>query len=197
MLQLSRRSSNSKPAGVPLAPTENSATRLRLHADVPEAEIHQGVPQLLGKIHNHSAVVGVVGLGYVGLPFAVEKAKVGYHVIGVELLADRADSVNRGDNYIPDVCDDDLRALVHKGQLEAVSDYARVDLRISAKTNEPYVLEINPNPYLENQSELAMAARDRGLSYTQLIGRIVESACSRYNLKLKERATGEGSPPAA
>src|SRR5260221_5776320 len=103
MLQLSRRS-NEKPAGLPLARKEGSETRLRLHAEVPEAEINQRVQQLLGKIHNHSAVVGVVGLGYVGLPFAVEKAKVGYHVIGVELLADRADSVNRGDNYIPDVC---------------------------------------------------------------------------------------------
>jgi D-alanine-D-alanine ligase len=91
----------------------------------------------------------------------------------------------------------DLKARIERAALLAyralkISDYARVDLRLSAKSNDPYVLEVNPNPYLENQSELAMAARDRGLSYTQLIGRIVESACSRYQLKLKERTpTGE------
>lgn len=86
----------------------------------------------------------------------------------------------------------DLQARIERAALLAyralkISDYARVDLRISKKTNEPFVLEVNPNPYLENQSELAMAARDRGISYTQLIGRIVESACNRYQLKLKEK----------
>lgn len=95
----------------------------------------------------------------------------------------------------------DLKARIERAALLAyralkISDYARVDLRISSKTNEPFVLEINPNPYLENQSELAMAARERGLSYTQLIGRIVESACSRHGLKLKEKTiTGEVPTP--
>jgi D-alanine-D-alanine ligase len=98
----------------------------------------------------------------------------------------------------------DLQARIERAALLAyralrISDYARVDLRVSGKTNEPFVLEINPNPYLENQSELAMAARERGLSYTQLIGRIVESACSRYQLKLTTKAekpvTGEVPTP--
>src|SRR5258708_856237 len=149
MLQLSRRSNDAKPAGLPLARKEGSETRLRLHAEVPEAEINQRVQQLLGKIHDHSAVVGVVGLGYVGLPFAVEKAKVGYHVIGVELLADRADSVNRGDNYIADVCEDELRVLVQKGQLEAVSDYGRVAEMDVIVIAVPTPLTKNLNPDLQ------------------------------------------------
>lgn len=66
-----------------------------------------------------------------------------------------------------------------------ISDYARVDFRISARGNEPYVLEVNPNPYLEKDSELAMAAESRGFTYTQLIGHIVESAATRYGLKVK------------
>ena len=49
------------------------------------------------KIVSHSAVVGVVGLGYVGLPFAVEKAKVGFPVIGIEENPARAERVNRGE----------------------------------------------------------------------------------------------------
>ncbi len=66
-----------------------------------------------------------------------------------------------------------------------ICDYARVDMRISAKTGEPFVLEVNPNPYLENESELAMAAEKQGMNYTDLIGHIVESAASRYQMKVK------------
>ena len=73
-----------------------------------------------------------------------------------------------------------------------VRDYARVDFRISEKTGEPFVLEVNPNPYLEKLSELAMGAKQKGLSYTQLIGRIVESAATRYELRTKvERPAAE------
>ena len=60
-----------------------------------------------------------------------------------------------------------------------LEDYARVDLRIST-SGDPYVLEVNPNPYLDDKSELALAAKERGLSYTQLVGRIVDSALVRY-----------------
>lgn len=79
----------------------------------------------------------------------------------------------------------DLKARIERSALLAfralkIRDYARVDLRISEKTGEAFVLEVNPNPYLEKESELAMAAAEKGLSYTQLIGRIVESAAGRY-----------------
>ena len=51
---------------------------------------------LIQKIEDHTARVGVVGLGYVGVPFAVEKCKVGYHVTGIEENPARVDMVNRG-----------------------------------------------------------------------------------------------------
>ncbi|RKO66932.1 nucleotide sugar dehydrogenase [Desulfofundulus salinus] len=82
--------------------------------------------QLLQKINTHTAVVGVIGLGYVGLPFAVEKARVGFRVIGIEQNPMRAEKVNRGQNYISDVNDEDLRALVNKGLLSAVVDFSTV-----------------------------------------------------------------------
>jgi D-alanine-D-alanine ligase len=66
-----------------------------------------------------------------------------------------------------------------------ICDYARIDFRVSDK-GEPYVLEVNPNPYLEAQSELAMAAAERGITYSQLINRIVESACVRYQIKARQ-----------
>jgi len=81
---------------------------------------------LLRKIETRTAVVGVVGLGYVGLPFAVEKAKVGFRVIGVEQNPIRAEKVNRGENYISDVKDEELRKLVTKGLIHAETDFKRV-----------------------------------------------------------------------
>lgn len=76
--------------------------------------------QLLDKITNRTAKVGVVGLGYVGLPFAVEKAKVGFYVTGIEQNPLRADQVNRGENYIGDVDSAELAELVQKGLIKAV-----------------------------------------------------------------------------
>lgn len=81
---------------------------------------------LLRKIKDRAAVVGVVGLGYVGLPFAVEKAKAGFRVIGVEQNPIRAEKVNRGENYISDVKEEELRELVRKGLICAGTDFHRV-----------------------------------------------------------------------
>jgi len=82
--------------------------------------------KLLQRIKEHEAVVGVVGLGYVGLPFAVEKAKVGYQVIGIEQNPIRAQKVNRGENYIGDVKDEELRQLVAQGKIRAEADFEKV-----------------------------------------------------------------------
>lgn len=82
--------------------------------------------RLLEKIQSHTATVGVVGLGYVGLPFAVEKARVGFHVTGFEQNAAKADAVNRGANYIPDVEDAILAELVQDGHLTATTDFERL-----------------------------------------------------------------------
>lgn len=81
---------------------------------------------LLARIRSKEAVVGVVGLGYVGLPFAVEKAKVGYRVLGIEQNPRRAEKINRGENYIRDVRDEELRQLVAAGLIVAETDFARV-----------------------------------------------------------------------
>lgn len=81
---------------------------------------------LLARIASREAVVGVVGLGYVGLPFAVEKAKVGFSVLGVEQNPERAAKVNRGENYIGDVDDAELSELVSKGLITAEIDFGRV-----------------------------------------------------------------------
>ncbi len=82
--------------------------------------------KLKEKIVNRTAKVGVIGLGYVGLPLAVEKGKVGFEVIGFDRNAKRVAQVNAGDNYIKDVKDEDLKALVAGQKLVATDDFARL-----------------------------------------------------------------------
>lgn len=82
--------------------------------------------QLLEKIKNKEIVVGVVGLGYVGLPLAVEKAKAGFKTIGFDIQPEKVEMVNSGHNYIGDVIDDDLKEIVDTGMLKATSDFSFV-----------------------------------------------------------------------
>ena len=81
---------------------------------------------ILNKIKNREIKVGVVGLGYVGLPLAVEKAKAGFKTIGFDVQPSKVDMVNRGHNYIGDVVDDDLKKLVDEGMLRATTDFSFV-----------------------------------------------------------------------
>lgn len=120
-------------------------------SDQPPALIH-----LQDKIKARTAIVGVVGLGYVGLPFAVEKAKVGYRVLGVEQNPRRAEQVNMADNYITDVSDEDLKAVVSSGNLQAVVGFENVPemdvIVICVPT--PLTKNLTPNlSYIENVTQ--------------------------------------------
>ena len=83
--------------------------------------------QLLEKINNKTAKVGVVGLGYVGLPLAVEKAKAGYETIGFDVQDKKVEMVNSGQNYIGDVVDAELSELTQKGLLRATTDFSFIN----------------------------------------------------------------------
>lgn len=82
--------------------------------------------KLVQKIVNRDIVVGVVGLGYVGLPLAVEKAKAGFKTIGFDVQEEKVNLVNEGHNYIGDVVDSDLKKLVEVGMLSATTDFSFV-----------------------------------------------------------------------
>ena len=82
--------------------------------------------RLLDKISKKEITVGVVGLGYVGLPLAVEKAKAGFKTIGFDVQDAKVQMVNSGENYIGDVVNEDLKALVDSGMLKATSDFSFV-----------------------------------------------------------------------
>lgn len=78
---------------------------------------------LIEKIERRTAVIGVIGLGYVGLPLAVEKAKAGFPVIGFDIQEKRVAMVNEGHNYIGDVVDEDLERLAKSKKLRATTDF--------------------------------------------------------------------------
>jgi UDP-N-acetyl-D-glucosamine dehydrogenase len=83
--------------------------------------------ELLDRLNKREAVIGVIGLGYVGLPLAVEFAEVGFKVIGLDVLPDKVDQLNQGVSYIRDVPSERLSPLVEQGLFKATTQYE--DLR--------------------------------------------------------------------
>jgi UDP-N-acetyl-D-glucosamine dehydrogenase len=81
---------------------------------------------LVDRIRTRQANIGVIGLGYVGLPLAVEFAKAGFHVTGIDLSAGKTKLVNTGESYIPDIPTSTLRPLVESGKLRATTDFSAV-----------------------------------------------------------------------
>lgn len=81
---------------------------------------------LQNKIAGRQTVVGVIGLGYVGLPLAVEFAGVGHRVIGFDVDTTRTEVINKGVSYIPDVPTQSVKALVEEGTLSATSDFSQL-----------------------------------------------------------------------
>ena len=118
--------------------------------------LNENAKKLLEKINTRNAVVGVVGLGYVGLPLAVEKAKAGYTVIGFDVQAERVDAVNAGENYIGDILDSELTDLVKAGKLRATADYAEMANVDAVAICVPTPLDIYKQPntnYVESSSK--------------------------------------------
>jgi len=85
--------------------------------------MHESLKALTQKINGRSAICGVVGLGYVGLPLAVEIANAGFTAIGFDVSRDKTESINAGKNYIQDVDSTLLADLVSKKKLKATTDF--------------------------------------------------------------------------
>jgi len=82
--------------------------------------------ELLNKIKNKTAILGVIGLGYIGLPLAVENAKAGYKTIGFDMQEKRVRWINKGHNYIRDIVGTDLKKAVDEELLQATSDFSLI-----------------------------------------------------------------------
>src|SRR5580698_4897140 len=88
--------------------------------------ILNNLEQLREKIETRKARTGVVGLGYVGLPLAVELAHAGFSVTGIDIDQAKVDSLNRGESYIQDIPTAVLKPLVESGLIKATTDFAAV-----------------------------------------------------------------------
>jgi UDP-N-acetyl-D-glucosamine dehydrogenase len=104
--------------------------------------------QLLQKIQNKKATVGIVGLGYVGLPLAVEFAKAGFQVLGFEVDARKANKLNEGVSYIPDIPTEILAKEVHAHRLSATTDFSRIAECDTISVCVPTPLSKNKDPDL-------------------------------------------------
>lgn len=102
--------------------------------------------ELLEKVKDRSLTVSVVGLGYVGLPLAVEKAKAGFKTIGFDVQKEKVDMVNAGHNYIGDVVDSDLADLVEAGMLRATSNFSEIGNADFIAICVPTPLDIHQQP---------------------------------------------------
>jgi len=91
-----------------------------------KAAVESTADALAEKIRARTARVGIVGLGYVGLPLAVEFAKAGFSVTGIDLSQSKTAYVNHGESYVGDVSAESLRRLVESGRLRATSDFSVV-----------------------------------------------------------------------
>ena len=119
---------------------------------------------LLEKIRNKEIICGVVGLGYVGLPLAVEKAKAGYKTIGFDVQAEKVQMVNDGHNYIGDVVNEDLKQIVASGMLSATTDFSFVK-------NVDFIAICVPTPLDEHQQPDISYVRESAKSVAQYLKR--------------------------
>src|SRR5438132_8875531 len=84
------------------------------------------VASVLDRIRSKEARVGVIGLGYVGLPLAVEFSRAGFHVTGFDVDAGKTSQIVAGKSYIPDVPEADLATAVKAGKLTATTDMSQL-----------------------------------------------------------------------
>lgn len=104
--------------------------------------------ELKEKIRQRTAKVGVVGLGYVGLPLAIEMARVGFEVTGIDLVRERVDSVNSGISYIPDVTGEVLLSAVSANKFRATQALAAAEKLDTLNICVPTPLRKNKDPDL-------------------------------------------------
>jgi UDP-N-acetyl-D-glucosamine dehydrogenase len=104
--------------------------------------------ELKEKIRDRSAKVGVVGLGYVGLPLAIEMANAGFHATGIDLVKEKVDSVNSGVSYVLDVSSEALQSVVRASRIRATQSLAAVEGLDTLNICVPTPLRKNKDPDL-------------------------------------------------
>ncbi|MBL4904130.1 MAG: nucleotide sugar dehydrogenase, partial [Desulfocapsa sp.] len=81
--------------------------------------------EFVAKVTDKTAVIGIVGLGYVGLPLMLRYVEVGFKVVGFDVDQDKVDKLNNGTSYIKHIADDKIKAAVNQGMFEATTNFSR------------------------------------------------------------------------
>ena len=129
--------------------------------------------KLRRKIDSRQAVAGVVGLGYVGLPLAVELAQAGFDVVGIDLIESKVDAVNRGESYVQDIPTAVLKPLVKAGKLRATSDFGVVSKLDTVNIAVPTPLRKTKDP---DMSYIVRACEDIAKHFRAGLLLILESS---------------------
>lgn len=108
--------------------------------------VNQEYEQLLHAIEDKKAVLGVVGLGYVGLPLAVEMVKQGFTVIGIDVDPAKIEQIYHGDSYISDISSEELQACVASGRFKPTTDYSMIAVIDALSICVPTPLSENQDP---------------------------------------------------
>jgi len=122
--------------------------------------------RLLERINDRSAVVGVIGLGYVGLPLAVEFAKAGFRVIGYDVSERVVSLLSAGESHIQDVPSEEVAALVKSGRFEATTDEKRLAETDAISIAVPTPLSKTRDPdmsYVLSAADTAMRQAHKGM----------------------------------
>jgi len=101
---------------------------------------------LKNKIENREAQIGVIGLGYVGLPLAMEFVRAGFQVTGIDVDQEKVKKLNRGENYIQDIKDESVKNAVEMNQLSATSDFSVIQNLDAISICVPTPLNKQKNP---------------------------------------------------
>jgi len=108
--------------------------------------VNEEYETLLNAIENKKAVLGVVGLGYVGLPLAVEMVKQGFTVVGIDLDPNKIERIYRGDSYITDISSEELAACMETGRFKPTTDYSMIAVIDAVSICVPTPLSENQDP---------------------------------------------------
>src|SRR5438309_6296105 len=103
------------------------STVVSLEAEKSEQELPSVAANFRKRIESRTARIGVLGLGYVGLPLAMTFEKAGFSVIGMDLNSERVDALNNGSSYIAEVTSECLRSAIKTGRFVATADLDVID----------------------------------------------------------------------
>jgi UDP-N-acetyl-D-glucosamine dehydrogenase len=145
------------------------------HSPVSLAPLGQA---LASKVQSKQAIIGIIGLGYVGLPIGLEFAKRGFHVLGFDVSTQKVNMLNAGENYNEDIADADIVAVSQNGRLKATTDFKRL--------SEVDVIFIAvPTPFNDN--------KDPDLSFIERASEKVAETLQRGQLVILKSTTFPGT----